>query len=109
FVFHGQRQRFFGLACVNDLVTVRQIQPYEPPHRVIVIHDQESLHVYASFLSPVRCYLPASTAPSVRSVLRLPASRTSRILRTNSSSVKGLCNKEMPGSRTPCCPMELSV
>jgi hypothetical protein len=42
-----------GLARVNDLVAVRQIQPEKPAHGIIVIHDQESFHVYASFLLPV--------------------------------------------------------
>jgi len=48
------------LARINNLVAVGQIQPEKPAHRIIVIHDQESFHVYANFLLLVFSFSPCS-------------------------------------------------
>jgi hypothetical protein len=51
-VFHCQRQSLLGIARVDDLVAVGQIQAQKAAHRIIIIYDQESFHWFASFLWP---------------------------------------------------------
>ena len=72
FVFHRQSQGLFGIAGVNDFVTVGQIQPHQAAHGVIIIHNQESFHVFANFpIAGLLLGFVASTASSASGALRL--------------------------------------
>src|SRR5260370_20823283 len=111
-MLQGQRERFLRVSCSNDFVVAGQIQPQQTGHGVVVIYDQQSSHFgvlpYDFVYKRLAASLPASTGPASRAWLFTP-SRTSRTFRISVSSVKGLFNRDVPGSRTPCPAIKLSV
>src|ERR1700722_13076362 len=95
FVLQGHGKGLFRISGIDDFVAVCEIYSQETPHGLFIVNDQQFIHItIASYLREVTPD-PATTGGSVPARLpvffvSLSASKSSRILRMSTSSLKGL-------------------